>query len=563
MHLVSITNYYICIAIIPNDAMNGKEFLQNLRHDLPASVVVFFVAMPLCLGIALASGAPLFSGIIAGITGGIVVGIASGSPLGVSGPAAGLAVIVFSAISLLGWEAFLVAVVIAGILQLVMGYLRMGIIAYYFPTAVIKGMLTGIGLIIILKQIPHALGYDADYEGDLSFRTASGNSFSDLGAAFDLVTPGALLISAVSLVILILWEAVLVKKHKIFGLIQGPVVVVASGILLNYGFQQGWLPFSLADDQLVRIPVASSVGEFFGQFSSPDFSHLGNPQVYFTAVVLALIASLETLLCVEATDKLDPLKRTTPTNRELKAQGLGNIVSGLIGGLPVTQVIVRSSTNITFGGRTKASTIFHGFFLLISALAIPQFINMIPLASLACILFVVGYKLAKPSLFTSMYRLGWSQFIPFMATVTGIVFTDLLKGIAIGMGVAIFYILRGHYRNPYEMHKGRTNGKETYKILLAEEVSFLNKGSILQTVNRLPSGSHLIVDGSKSKVVDHDVIEVIRDFTVNAKSKGIEVEVLGIPISQQLQRENMYQEVTEKEIRIYSDNESKSINDNQ
>lgn len=506
----------------------SKGFLENLRYDLPASVVVFCVAMPLCLGIALASGAPLFAGVIAGIVGGIVVGIASGSAVGVSGPAAGLAVVVLAAINTLGWEAFLLAVVIAGVLQLAMGYLRLGIIAYYFPTSVIKGMLTGIGVIIILKQIPHALGYDADYEGDLSFQTAGGNTFSNVETAFEVLTPGALVISAVSLGILILWEAVLSKKHKIFGIIQGPVVVVICGILLNQLFENGVLPFSLSEDQVVNIPVAATVGDFFSQFSMPDFSHLTNLNVYFTAAVIAIIASLETLLCVEATDKLDPFKRTTPTNRELKAQGLGNMLSGLLGGLPVTQVIVRSSTNITFGGRTKASTIFHGVLLLVSAFAIPQVINMIPLAGLACILFVVGYKLAKPSLFKAMYQLGWYQFIPFMATVVGIVFTDLLKGIAIGIVVSIYYILRNNYKNPYEFQKASTDGKETYRIILSEEVSFLNKGSILQTINRVPAGSRVVIDGSKSKVIDHDVIEVIRDFTVNAASRNVDVEVMNL-----------------------------------
>lgn len=543
IHLKYVSNTNIFVHITNGVNMSAKGYLQNIRHDIPASIVVFFVAMPLCLGIALASGAPLFAGIIAGIVGGIVVGMASGSPLGVSGPAAGLAVIVFAAINTLGWEAFLLAVIIAGFLQVVMGYLRMGIIAYYFPTSVIKGMLTGIGVIIILKQIPHALGYDADYEGDLSFQTAGeGNTFSNLLTAFEALTPGALLISAISLFILILWDAVLIKKHKIFGLIQGPVVVVICGILLNQLFREGVLPFSLSQDQLVSIPVASTLGDFFGQFSLPDFSHLTNINVYFTAVVLALIASLETLLCVEATDKLDPLKRITPTNRELKAQGLGNIMSGFIGGLPITQVIVRSSTNITFGGRTKVSTILHGFFLLLSALAIPHIINMIPLASLACILFVVGYKLAKPALFKAMYRLGWYQFIPFIVTVIGIVFTDLLKGIAIGMAVSIFYILRSHYKNAYDFHKSKVNERDTYKIMLAEEVSFLNKGSVLKTINQIPPGSDVVIDGSKSKVIDHDVIEIIRDFTVNAASTDIKVQVLNVPGLDRSYDENRYQE---------------------
>ena len=350
-----------------------KDLFKDIRYDLSASVVVFFVAVPLCLGIALASGAPLFSGIIAGIVGGIVVGIASGSPLGVSGPAAGLAVIVFNSIATLGgsYEAFLVAVVLAGIIQFTMGYAKAGFIAYFFPTSVIKGMLSGIGLLIILKQIPHALGWDKDMEGDFALIQPDGeNTFTEIINAFQFFTPGAVLISGISLALLILWDAVLTKKHKIFQLLQGPVVVVIVGIVMNLLYSNNTIEYTLAADQLVRIPVPQDIAGFFSQFSFPDFSVLTNYEIYRIAVVLAIVASLETLLCVEATDKLDPDKRVTPTNRELKAQGLGNIVSGLIGGLPVTQVIVRSSANIAFGGKTKMSAILHGFLLLISAITI-------------------------------------------------------------------------------------------------------------------------------------------------------------------------------------------------
>jgi len=329
---------------------NKISIFKEFKNDLPAGIVVFFVAVPLCLGIALASGAPLFSGIIAGIVGGIVVGIASGSSLGVSGPAAGLAVIVLTAITALGsWPAFLLAVVIAGIIQLTLGFAKAGFIAYFFPSSVIKGMLTGIGLLIILKQIPHALGWDKDVEGDESFLQSDGqNTFSEIGRALDSITPGALLIAAISLVILIIWDKVLIKKHKIFQLIQGPIVVVILGIVMNYSFKEGMLNFSLAEDQVVRLPVANNLTEFINQFTFPDFSAITNIEVWKIAIVMAIVASLETLLCVEATDKMDPNKRVTPTNRELKAQGLGNIVSGLIGGLPITQVIVRSSANINF-----------------------------------------------------------------------------------------------------------------------------------------------------------------------------------------------------------------------
>ena len=509
-----------------------KKYVVNIRQDLPASLVVFFVALPLCLGIALASGAPIFAGIISGIVGGIVVGMASGSKVGVSGPAAGLAVIVLNAIAALqGWEAFLVAVILAGCIQVVMGYLNLGIIAYYFPTSVIKGMLTGIGLMIILKQIPHALGYDKDFEGDEAFDTGTENTFSFIQNALEHSNPGALVISAISLLILLLWENVLSKKHKIFMLIQGPFVCVVAGILLKNLFDLNVLPYTLSQDHLVNIPVPSSIGEFFQQFTLPDLSHLSNPQVYSVAVTLAIVASIETLLCVEATDKLDPNKSITPANRELKAQGLGNIVSGLIGGLPITQVIVRSTANITFGARSKLSTILHGVFLFACALAIPSVLNMVPLASLACVLFVVGYKLAKPNLFAAMYRLGWDQFIPFIVTVLAIVFTDLLKGIGIGMAVAIFFLLRNHYRNAYSLEPSprSLNDKPVVKMLLAEETSFLNKGSILKTLNELKDGSRIIIDASKSKIIDHDVVEVIRDFTVNAKKRGINVEVVGIP----------------------------------
>lgn len=522
-----------------------KRIFVNIRYDLPASIVVFFVALPLCLGIALASGAPLFAGIISGIVGGIVVGITSGSKLGVSGPAAGLSVIVLGSIAALNsWEAFLVSVVLAGVLQLAMGYMNLGIIAYYFPASVIKGMLTGIGLIIILKQIPHALGHDLDYEGDVAFSLGDENSFSMLQNAFERISPGALLTSIISLAILLLWEIVLTKKHRIFKWIQGPLVAVAAGILLTNLFDAGTLPFSLGHEHLVNIPVASSVPDFFRQFSLPDFSQLNNPNVYATAVLLAIIASLETLLCVEATDKLDPNKSITPANRELKAQGFGNIVSGLIGGLPVTQVIVRSTANITFGARTKLSTILHGVLLLICAISIPRILNMIPLATLACILFVVGYKLAKPSLFVSMYRLGWNQFIPFLTTVIAIVFTDLLKGIGIGMAVAIFYLLRNHYKNAYSLvhMPEKSNGKPVYKMVLAEEVTFLNKGSILKTLNTLPDGCSMTIDASKSKIIDHDVIEVIRDFTVNANKRNIQVHVTD---NSNIKAENLYQAITE------------------
>ena len=510
--------------------MEVRNIFKELKSDLPASMVVFFVAVPLCLGIALASGAPLFAGIIAGIIGGIVVGIASGSPLGVSGPAAGLAVIVLTSVTSLGsWPAFLLVVVIAGILQLIMGFAKAGFIAYFFPSAVIKGMLTGIGLLIILKQIPHALGYDKDAEGDDAFFQPGGeNTFSAITKALDWITPGAVLIAAISLAILILWDKVLTKKHKIFQLIQGPIVVVALGIAMNYMYQSNILNLSLNDDQLVRLPVAHNLTEFFTQFTFPDFSQLTNLEVYKLSIVLAIVASLETLLCVEATDKMDPLKRVTPTNRELKAQGLGNILSGLIGGLPITQVIVRSSANINFGGKTKMSAILHGFFLLISAVTIAGLMNMIPLASLAAILLMVGYKLAKPALFKQLYKLGWEQFIPFTATVAAILLTDLLKGITIGVLFGIFYTLRHSYRNSHHIKDVITTneGYEVHHLVLAEEVSFFNKANVLQALNAIPNNSKVIIDCSHSKSIAYDVVEIIQDYKVNATSKNIIVDTI-------------------------------------
>ena len=508
--------------------MESKSLFKEIKSDLPASIVVFFVAVPLCLGIALASGAPLFAGIIAGIIGGIVVGLASGSPLGVSGPAAGLAVIVLSSIATLGsWPVFLLAVVLAGVIQLILGFAKAGFIAYFFPSSVIKGMLTGIGLLIILKQIPHALGYDKDVEGDDAFfQTTGENTFSSILSAFNYITPGALLIAAISLALLILWDTVLTKKHKIFQLIQGPLVVVVLGIVMFNLYQSGALNFSLATNQVVNIPVPENLTGFLGQFTFPDFSALTNINVYGVAIVIAIVASLETLLCVEATDKLDPFKRVTPTNRELKAQGLGNVISGLIGGLPVTQVIVRSSANIAFGGKTKMSAILHGVFLLLSAITIANLLNMIPLASLAAILLMVGYKLAKPALFIQMYKLGWEQFVPFVATVVGILATDLLKGITIGLMFGIFYTLRHSYRNSHHLNDvvTSTDGQEVHRLELAQEVSFFNKASVLKSLDEIPANSKVIIDCTKSKSISYDVIELIKNYESNAKTKNITVE---------------------------------------
>ena len=501
---------------------------KYLKNDIPASIVVFFVALPLCLGIALASGAPLFSGLIAGIVGGIVVGSLSGSKIGVSGPAAGLAAIVLTAIGTLGgYENFLVAVVLGGIIQLVFGILKAGIIGYYFPSSVIKGMLTGIGIIIILKQIPHFFGYDKEAEGADSFLEASGeNTFSALLSIFDNLVIGSMIIGFVSLAILLIWSNVLSKKGKLFEIVQGPLVAVVIGIIF-YVLTKSSDTLGIEASHLVSVPVPDGFDSFIGQFSFPNFSAITNPEIWIVAFTIALVASLETLLCVEATDKLDPHKNVTPTNRELLAQGTGNILSGLIGGLPVTQVIVRSSANIQSGGRSKMSAIIHGFLLLISVILIPTLLNKIPLSVLAAILLIVGYKLAKPALFKKMYDLGWKQFVPFTVTVVGIVFIDLLWGIGLGLAVGIVVVLLKSYQNSHFLHiEDKSNGKHKIKMTLAEEVTFFNKGAILNELDSLPRDTYLELDVRETRYLDNDIIEILDDFAYKAKERNIDIKLI-------------------------------------
>ena len=508
--------------------MNQNSIFKQIKSDLPASVVVFFVALPLCLGIALASGAPLFSGLIAGIVGGIIVGALSGSNIGVSGPAAGLAAIVLTAIGTLGgFENFLVAVVLGGIIQLILGFLKAGVIGYYFPSSVIKGMLTGIGIIIILKQIPHFFGYDADPEGDFAFFQVDGqNTFSEIINTVNHIQPGSALIGLIGLAIIILWETILSKKGKIFKMIQGPLVAVVVGIIF-FTLNKGNGALSISESHLVSVPVPDDLASLAGLLTFPNFSALANPEVWVVGFTIALVASLETLLCVEATDKLDPHKNVTPTNRELLAQGTGNIISGMIGGLPITQVIVRSSANIQSGGESKASAIIHGIFLLISVLLIPNLLNMIPLSVLAAILLVVGFKLAKPQLFKSMYALGWKQFVPFIVTVVGIIFTDLLVGIGLGLLVGIIVILIKSYQNSHFLHKeGEDVDDGKVKMTLAEEVTFFNKGAILKELDRLPHDSLLELDVTQTKYLDHDVIEILDDFIHKAEERNITIKLI-------------------------------------
>lgn len=505
-----------------------KGIFSNIKYDLQASIVVFFVALPLCLGIALASEAPLFSGIIAGIVGGALVGLISGSSLGVSGPAAGLIAIVLAAQKSLGsWESFLLAGFLAGIFQITAGFLRGGLIAYYFPSAVIKGMLSGIGIIIILKQISHLIGYDVS--PILTDLSDGHPQLFYIKKAIENINSGVVIISIMSLFIMILWQFMIKKGFKLFEILQAPLVVVFCGFFLSLAYKKGWLPYHLEPTELVQIPELQSITRLSQVITSPDFSQLSNPRVYQVAATIALVASLETLLCVEATDKLDPYKRVTSTDRELKAQGIGNMLSSLIGGLPITQVIIRSSTNITFGAKTKLSTIIHGILLLICVLTIPMILNQIPLASLAAILVMIGYKLASPSIFNNMYQEGWEQFLPFIVTVIGIVVSDLLYGISIGFAVALFIILRHHYLNAHDTSIVMKEGL-TFQMELAEEVSFLNKGSIIQQVRKIPPKATIIIDGSRSKYIDKDVLEVIENFLESSQTKKITVETKGIAL---------------------------------
>ncbi|PCJ67717.1 MAG: hypothetical protein COA58_00860 [Bacteroidetes bacterium] len=520
-----------------------KKYLYQIKSDLPAGLVVFLVAVPLCLGIAAVSGVPAFSGLIAGIIGGIVVGGLSGSQLGVSGPAAGLAVIIYDAIEQFkeqvpstipsdkvfseAIQVFLLAVVIAGVIQVILGYINGGIIGYYFPSSVIKGMLAGIGITIFLKEIPHALGYDKDMEGDFNFYQIDGeNTFTEILNALGNPDIGATIISVIGIIILILWQTKFIQKIKLTKIVQGPLVAILVGIASVFFFKGS--SYEMVQEHLVNVPVANNTKEFWSFFTFPNFSAIGNSLVWKTAIVITIVASLETLLCVEATDKLDPEKRITPTNRELKAQGVGNILSGLIGGLPITQVIVRSSANIQSGGKTKVSAIIHGLFILCFVAFLPQVLNLIPRASLAAILLIVGYKLAKPDTFIAIWKEGKTQFFPFIITIIFIVFKDLLWGVGIGLVVAIFEILYLNYRKPYLLDTSTDKANNQFRFLLAEDVTFLHKASIMSTLNKVPNGSKVIIDGRKSISIHPDVREIIRDFETHAKFANIDLEVKGM-----------------------------------
>ena len=601
------------------------EELKHWKTDVPSGLVVFLVAIPLCLGIALASGASAISGVIAGIVGGLVITLFSNSSLGVSGPAAGLVAIVAPAIEHLGFQNFLLAVVIAGVIQFLLGIVKAGTIGYYFPTAVIKGMLAAIGLIIILKQIPHAFGYDKDSEGDLAFQQADGhNTFTEIYHAILHPTVSAVIVSVVCLAILIFWQSKLMKKFSFTKIIQGPLIAVLAGIILGLAFHASD-SMRLSNNHMVSLPDGSDTrqvnlviggdevtgkasvvrtapgekvdGNVFdnvklnaepnavllekpangtvdlspnGTFTyTPDEGYVGSDTFVFTydspllltfphfepseiatgearsadekdgtsagvttpsamwsilltALTIAIVASLESLLCAEATDKLDPQRRQTDLNQELRAQGIGNFVSGMIGGLPVTQVIVRSSTNIQAGAQSRLAAFVHGLFLIVCVLAIPQILNMIPLASLAAILFVVGYNLAHPSKFVGMYKLGWPQFLPFIITIIAILATDLLIGIGIGLVASIFFILKSNYVKSFWIKTTEEDGRKIYNMTLAECVFFLNKGSLQTALQEIEPGSKVNIDASDTVHIDQDVIDLFNDFETHAQFKDIE-----------------------------------------
>jgi len=504
-----------------------KKYFLNAGSDLPASIVVLFVALPLCLGIALGSGAPLFSGIIAGIVGGIVIGTLSGSQLSVSGPAAGLTVIVATAIlSLQVYEAFLLAVVLAGIIQLILGFVRAGVIGDYVPNSVIKGMLAAIGLILILKQFPHLVGYDADFVGDETFSQGDKkNTFSAMFQATEFITPTAIFIGGISLLILAVWERKIIKKNKILQLIPGPLLVVLASVFINGYFLANNPAYALEAKQLVSLPVARDSASFFSFFTFPDIRFLNNPDVWITAITLAIVASLETLLGIEAVDKLDPLKRVSPANRELKAQGIGNIVSGLIGGLPLTSVVVRSSANVSAGAKTKVSAIMHGILLLLCVMFIPVILNKIPLSALAAVLIFTGYKLARVSLFKEFFQKGWDQFVPFVVTIAAILLTDLLVGIIVGIIVGLFFMVRSNFRSSVFV----VHDNNQYLIRFRKDVSFLNKPIIKKKLEDVPENAFVLIDATRADFIDKDVIEEVNNFLCHAHLKNIRVEIKKSP----------------------------------
>ena len=498
----------------------SSSFKENLIFDLPASLVVFLVAVPLCLGIALASGAPMAAGLISGAIGGIVVGYLSGSPLSISGPAAGLTSIVLVSIAQLGsFQAFAVALVIAGIIQILLGYLKVGTIGYLAPSSVVKGMLAGIGMILILKQIPHALGDDMDYEGDEAFfQPDNQNTLTEIIQSVMNLSVGAVIITLVSIVVLIFWGSIIVQRNKILKQIPAPLMVVGLGILFTVIYNNFIPSLQLSATHMVNLPHPSRINEMF---SFPDWNVLKSTQVYGVALTLALVASIETLLCIESADKMDPFKRVTPLNQELKAQGAANMLCGLVGGLPVTSVVVRTTANISAGARTKASSIFHGIWIVAAVLIFPSVLEYIPLASLAAILIMVGYKLASKALWKEMFAKGKDQFLPFAVTATVILFSNLLVGIAVGILVSIFFVLKSNYRTSILT----VNQGDRYLIKFTRDTSFINKLSLIKAIEKIPNNTNVLMEGSNVQFFDQDIIEAINDFQKSAPTRNITIEI--------------------------------------
>lgn len=510
--------------------MKKTSLIGGIKENFPSGLVVFLVALPLCLGIALASGAPPLSGIIAGIVGGLVVGSISNSNISVSGPAAGLTAIVLTAITDLGaFDIFLCAGIIAGIIQLVLGFVRAGSISNYFPNNVIEGMLAAIGIIIILKQIPHALGFDKDYEGHQSIFD-NGLNFGYFSELFGAIQPGAIIVTLVSISILITWDKVhFLKRIK---MLPGALVAVVTGIVLNEIFKITGSSLVIEKQHLVPLPVPQSLTDFKNLITIPDFNGFLNPKVWLAGATIAIVASIETLLCIEASDRLDVQRRITDTNLELKAQGIGNLVSSFIGGLPMTSVVVRSSANANAGATSKLSTIIHGILLLICVLSMPVILNLIPLSTLAAVLIMVGYKLAKPATFKHFWQLGKFQFIPFVATVIAVVATDLLKGVGIGLAISVFYILQGNMKRAYYLSREKLDDADEITMKLAEEVSFLNKAAIKKTLKNIKPNSTVTIDARGTSYIATDVLEMIQDFAnIRAKEEDINVELLGFKTS--------------------------------
>ena len=495
------------------------NLFANLKSDFASGLVVFLVALPLCLGIALASGAPLFSGIISGVIGGIVVGYLSQSHLSVSGPAAGLTAIVLTAITDLGsFNVFLLAVLIAGLIQLALGFLKAGSISNYFPNNVIEGMLAGIGVIIFLKQIPKALGSDVSVGSGLAI-------FNDVVAAFSDVKIGVVIVTIISLLILLIWDKIPVLKN--IKMLPAALIAVTVGVLINEMFLKG-TAIEITSKYLVSLPVPTTLEEFKNIIVTPDFGAISNSKVWIVAITIAVVASIETLLCIEAADRMDVQKRYTDTNVELKAQGIGNIISALLGGLPMTSVVVRTTANNAAGAKSKMSAIIHGILLLVSVLAIPSILNKIPLATLAAVLLLVGYKLANPKTIKHFWEKGKYQFIPFIATFGAVVFTDLLKGVALGMIISIIFVLKGNMKRAYNFRKEEYHDGDVIHIDLAQEVSFLNKAAIKSTLASIPENSNVVINASDTVYIAHDVLDLIKEFEkIRAKEENIKIKLVG------------------------------------